>query len=134
MRTQRKLPAALSVVLPDFALICADFALLEETDDRYAYLLDLGRALPGIPEDARSDDWLVRGCMSRVWMHRGAHGIEADSDALMVRGLLAILLSAAAAGVAADVADLLSRTRLQGLISMQRSNGLAAAAERLRAL
>ena len=119
---------------PSFAALCADFAALDAAEDRYAYLLDLARMLPGIPQERRRDDMLVRGCLSRVWLCNGPSGPEADSDAQSVRGLLFLLLRAAAEGAEVEAAQVLRAAGLEGLISAQRGNGLAAAAARLREL
>ncbi len=82
--------------------ITENFELLDEWDDRYRYLIELGRALPELPEDARTEANKVRGCASQVWLRtdlrpNGASGpvleFVGDSDAHIVRGLIAILLA-----------------------------------------
>jgi cysteine desulfuration protein SufE len=82
--------------------ILDNFALLDEWDDRYRYVIELGRTLPPLPEGARSDANKVRGCASQVWLAtdirpNGAAGpvlaFAGDSDAHIVRGLIAILFS-----------------------------------------
>ena len=82
--------------------IIENFELLDEWDDRYRYLIELGRSLPELPEAARSEANKVRGCASQVWMQtevkpNGASGpvleFAGDSDAHIVRGLIAILLT-----------------------------------------
>jgi len=74
------------------------FALLDEWEDRYAYLIDLGRALPDFPEDYKNECNLVKGCTSRVWMvlkegEDGCLSLQADSDAHIVRGLIALVIA-----------------------------------------
>lgn len=73
------------------------FALLDNWEDRYAYLIDLGRKLPPYPEAARDETHLVKGCTSQVWMilktEDGRLAILADSDAHIVRGLIALVIA-----------------------------------------
>ena len=82
--------------------ITADFELLDDWEDRYRYLIELGRGLPPLPEAARTEANKVRGCASRVWLAtevEGAAGarprlsFKGDSDAHIVRGLIAILFA-----------------------------------------
>src|ERR1700741_386589 len=83
--------------------IRADFALLDEWEDRYRYLIELGRGLPPFPEALRTDANKVRGCVSQVWLagalKHGASGaapvleFQGDSDAHIVRGLVAVLFA-----------------------------------------
>ncbi|MEM6930314.1 MAG: SufE family protein, partial [Myxococcota bacterium] len=73
-----------------------NFDLFDEWDERYRYLIELGRKLPAYPEDARDEDHKVRGCMSQVWFVQqddpeGRLRFEGDSDAMIVKGLIAIL-------------------------------------------
>lgn len=75
-----------------------NFSLFDDWEDRYRYLIDLGRKLPHMDETFRTDEHLVRGCTSQVWLlsdvKDGAFHFQADSDAHIVRGLIAILMSA----------------------------------------
>ena len=83
--------------LPPLKDIQETFALLQEWEDRYAYLIDVGRKLPEFPENYKNDCNLVKGCTSRVWMvlreKDGCIHIQADSDAHIVRGLIALVIS-----------------------------------------
>src|SRR3954452_17414268 len=88
--------------MTDIAEIIDNFSLLDEWDDRYRYVIELGRTLPPLPDDARTEANKVRGCASQVWLVThvrpdGAAGpalsFEGDSDALIVRGLIAILFA-----------------------------------------
>ena len=83
-------------------VIIENFELLDEWDDRYRYLIELGRALPPLPDAARSDANKVQGCASQVWLStsikpNGSSGpvlaFEGDSDAHIVRGLIAVLFA-----------------------------------------
>ena len=83
--------------------IRSDFALLDDWEDRYRYLIELGRELPALPEALRTDANKVRGCVSQVWLasaarHNGAGDaavleFQGDSDAHIVRGLIAVLFA-----------------------------------------
>lgn len=72
------------------------FEIFDDWEERYAYLIELGRKLPPYPEEARDEAHRVRGCVSRVWLTHREEGetihFDADSDAFIVKGLVAILL------------------------------------------
>src|SRR5262245_19591867 len=92
---------ALASLMPSFDEIVSDFEVLDDWEDRYRYVIELGRKLPPLPETARTDENKVRGCVSQVWLFTSLDGQNAtprlsfvgDSDAHIVRGLIAILLS-----------------------------------------
>ena len=127
--------------------IVDDFSLLDEWDDRYRYVIELGRALPPMPDSAHSDANKVQGCTSQVWLisHVAPNGpqgpvltFEGDSDAHIVRGLVAILIAlysgkAAREILATDALDLFDRIGLRENLPPQRSNGLRSMVERIRA-
>ncbi|TCK31266.1 cysteine desulfuration protein SufE [Ancylobacter aquaticus] len=126
--------------------IIEDFELLDNWDDRYRYLIELGRALPPFPEERRTEQAKVQGCASQVWLvSEPSGGAEAprlafhgDSDAHIVRGLVAILLalysdSPARDILAADPAAVFARIGLKDHLTPQRSNGLRSMVERIRA-
>ena len=88
--------------LPSIDEIVENFALLDQWDDRYRYVIELGRALAPLPETARTDANKVQGCASQVWLATETHAdsqagpmlsFVGDSDAHIVRGLIAILLA-----------------------------------------
>lgn len=84
--------------MPQLLEIQETFSLLEDWEDRYAYLIDLGRKLPNFPDEARNNNNIVKGCTSQVWMilscnDNGCVEIKADSDAHIVRGLIALVIS-----------------------------------------
>src|SRR5262245_37932283 len=92
--------------------IRADFALLDEWEDRYRYLIELGRSLPPFPEALRTDANKVRGCVSQVWLasavkHNGGAApvldFQGDSDAHIVRGLVAVLFTLVQAKTPAEI-------------------------------
>lgn len=123
--------------------IVADFAFLDDWDDRYKYLIDLGRALPPFPEDKRDETRKVRGCASQVWLdptvEDGRIVFAGDSDAHIVKGLVAVLLAlysgkTAAEILAVDPGAALSPLDLSAHLTPQRSNGLASMVNRIRTI
>lgn len=76
--------------------IIEEFALFDDWSDRYEYIIDLGKRNPAFPEEEKTDENLIRGCQSQVWVKarfsEGRLWFEGDSDALIVRGLLSLLL------------------------------------------
>lgn len=123
-----------------------DFAVLDEWEDRYRYVIELGRALPPLPEESRTEENKVRGCASQVWLatHVGEKDgaakltFDADSDAHIVRGLIAILLSIyndklATEIIATDADPIFSELGLKEHLTQQRANGLASMIARIRA-
>ncbi len=126
--------------------IIDNFALLDEWDDRYRYLIELGRELPVMPEDARTAANKVQGCASQVWLSTeiapdGADGpvltFRGDSDAHIVRGLVAVLLAlysgkAASEILSLDAVALFERLGLREHLTPQRSNGFRSMVERIR--
>ena len=128
--------------------IVENFTLLDEWDDRYRYVIELGRTLPPLPENAHTEANKVRGCASQVWLlthvkpDGGAAGpilsFDGDSDAHIVRGLIAILLALYSGKHAKEILDtdtleLFKRIRLRDGLTPQRSNGLRSMVERIRA-
>lgn len=127
--------------------IKSDFDLLDDWEDRYRYLIELGRALPPMPQDLKTESTKVRGCASQVWLHsrviQDDSGrsprltFEGDSDAHIVRGLVAILLAIYNGRPAEEIlahdsqADF-AALGLQDHLTPQRSNGLASMVERVR--
>ncbi len=126
--------------------IVDNFTLLEQWDDRYRYVIELGRTLPPLPEAAHSEANKVRGCVSQVWLVTrvkpdGAAGpvltFDGDSDAHIVRGLIAILLAlysgkSAREILGTDALALFDRIGLRENLTPQRSNGLRAMVERIQ--
>ncbi len=127
--------------------IVENFALLDEWDDRYRYVIELGRTLPPLAERAHTDSNKVQGCASQVWLLThvkpdGAAGpilsFEGDSDAHIVRGLVAILFALYSGKrardiLATDAIALFDRIGLRENLTPQRSNGLRSMVERIRA-
>ena len=123
-----------------------NFELLGDWEERYRYIIDLGRKLPPMAESDHIDANKVRGCMSQVWMtHRVNPGpplsidLQGDSDSHLVKGLIALLFMlcsgrTSAEILATDVASIFSRLGLENHITMNRRNGFYAMVERIRAI
>lgn len=126
--------------------IVENFTLLDEWDDRYRYVIELGRNLPPLADSAHIDANKVQGCASQVWLVThvkpdGASGpvltFEGDSDAHIVRGLVAILFAlysgkSAREILATDAIALFDRIGLRENLTPQRSNGLRSMVERIQ--
>ena len=122
--------------------VVADFELLDDWEDRYRYVIELGKRLSPLPDAERTEANKVRGCASQVWLVTEPQTdrsirFRGDSDAHIVRGLMAILLRlfsgrTAAEILAFDTRGAFDRLGLSGHLSAQRSNGLAAMAQRIR--
>lgn len=127
--------------------IQADFEFLDEWEDRYRYVIELGRELPALSDADKNDQTKVRGCASQVWLvtERDVSGDGADpvlkfrgeSDAMIVQGLIAILLAIYNGKPATEIAAIDAHAIFAGLglndhLTPQRSNGLKSMIERIR--
>jgi cysteine desulfuration protein SufE len=125
--------------------IIADFELLDDWEDRYRYLIEIGRQLPPLPDEKKTDANKVRGCASQVWLstHPATRDgkpvlhFEGDSDALIVRGLVAIALAlfdnkTPAEIRATDAEAVFDRLDLRAHLTAQRANGLRSLVDRIR--
>lgn len=123
--------------------IVENFALFDDWEERYRYLIDLGKQLPPMDDSLKTDENFVRGCTSQVWMvaedRAGVYHFTADSDAHIVRGLIAVLLSAyqgkSAEEIAAiDIDAAFQEIGLDQHLSPNRRNGFFAMVEKIKAL
>ena len=122
--------------------LAAEFELLGDWEERYRYVIDLGRDLAPLTDAERSEANKVRGCASQVWLVTepragGMLRFRGDSDAHIVRGLIAILLRLYSGRRAAEISAFdakaaLDKLGLSGALSAQRSNGLASMVARIR--
>jgi cysteine desulfuration protein SufE len=126
--------------------IIGDFELLDDWEDRYRYLIELGRELQPLPDAARTDANKVRGCASQVWLdthvERNGDGeptltFLGDSDAHIVRGLVYLILTFYSGRRARDILDadaiaLFEKLGLTAHLTPQRANGARAMVERIR--
>lgn len=125
--------------------IIENFELLDEWDDRYRYLIELGRELAPLPEAAHNEDNKVRGCASQVWVETDIQRagdepvltFRGDSDAHIVRGLVYLVLALYSGRKAQDILttdaqDLFKRLGLDAHLTPQRSNGVRSMVERIK--
>jgi cysteine desulfuration protein SufE len=130
---------------PDIDEITSNFELLDDWDDRYRYLIELGRTLAPLPDADRTDANKVRGCASQVWVATTtreapdgpALDLRGDSDAHIVRGLVALVLALYSGRPAREIVDtdafaLFERLGLAAHLTPQRSNGVRAMVDRIR--
>lgn len=126
---------------PAFEDLAETFAFLDDWEDRYRHVIELGRAMPPLAEEFRVPALKVDGCASQVWLRPvvdgGRFDFQGDSDAMIVRGLIAVLHALYAGLPVAEIARIdapaeLGRLGLNEHLSSQRSNGLRAMVERIR--
>ncbi|MEL6232968.1 MAG: SufE family protein [Pseudomonadota bacterium] len=128
-----------------FDEIAENFAFLEDWEERYRYLIELGRDMAPLPAALKTDGARVQGCASQVWLVPRQEGsgpaariaFDGDSDAMIVRGLIALLRILVNGRHASDIAALdaqaeFGRLDLSGHLSAQRSNGLRAMVQRIK--
>jgi cysteine desulfuration protein SufE len=140
--------AAPAGVSADFEEIVENFELFDDWEDRYRYVIELGRAMPPLPDARKTSATKVEGCASQVWlvpeMRRNAAGqrclhFDGDSDAMIVRGLIAVLRALYSGRPLDNITSIdaqaeLGRLGLEQHLSSQRSNGLKAMVRRLNDL
>ena len=127
--------------------IRADMALFDDWEDRYRYIIELGRSLDTFPEEMRTDANKVRGCASQVWLTSSLKSpapgapevldLRGDSDAHIVRGLVAVLLAVyqgktPAEALSTDARSVFAEFGLKEHLTPQRSNGFSSMVERLQ--
>lgn len=124
--------------------IIEDFSYLEEWEDRYRYVIELGKALPDLPDSDKTAENKVRGCASQVWMVTETSDgpdpvltFRGDSDAHIVRGLVAIVLTIYSGKHASDIArldalEIFGKIGLIEHLSAQRANGLRSMVKRIQ--
>lgn len=139
--------AGLPVIEPVAAFdeLSDNFELFDDWEDRYRYIIDLGKKLPALPDELKVDGYKVRGCMSQVWLvpshvpgDESRFAFAADSDAHIVKGLIHILAALYTGKTSAEVSaiDAEESFRTLGLdqhLSPSRRNGLVSMVERIRA-
>ena len=129
----------------DLNQLIEDFSLFDDWEDRYAYLIDMGKKIDGLPEDLKTEDRLVKGCTSKVWLELNWQGqgakksldIKADSDAIIVRGLVALVMKVYGGCTPQDVADInmqqgFKEMGLDAHLSPSRRNGFFSMIETIR--
>lgn len=130
----------------DTEKLISNFEFLDEWEDRYALLIDLAKKLPEIPDEYKTEENKVRGCMSQVWMVTQVDDSDppviefiADSDSHIVKGLISVLLIVYSGKTAEeirgiDIEDIFSKLNLASHLSPNRRNGFYAMLERIRNL
>jgi cysteine desulfuration protein SufE len=125
-----------------FQEIAENLSFLDDWEDRYKYIIELGQALPALEPDERNAGNRVNGCVSQVWLVSERDGTairyRGESDAMIVRGLVAILIALYSGRPAKEIAEtdaiaIFDELGLREHLSTQRSNGLVAMVNRIRA-
>ena len=120
--------------------IVEEFSMYEEWLDKYEYIIELGKALKDYPEEAKIDDKLIKGCQSRVWLdykvEDGKIFFNADSDAIITKGIIALLIRVMNGRTAQDIVDMdlyfIDAIGLGENLSPTRSNGLLAMIKQMK--
>tara|TARA_B110000238_G_scaffold97803_1_gene106536 strand:+ start:6465 stop:6881 length:417 start_codon:yes stop_codon:yes gene_type:complete len=122
------------------AEIVEDFELFDDWMQKYEYLIDLGKELAPIKEKYKTKDNLIKGCQSRVWLHaehtQGKIIFTADSDAIMTKGIVAILINVLSNQEPKDIAtaklDFINEIGLKEQLSATRANGLVSMIKKMK--
>ncbi|MBC7891072.1 MAG: SufE family protein [Sphingobacteriaceae bacterium] len=120
--------------------IIDEFALFDDWADKYEYIIDLGKKLPPLGEQYKTEENIIKGCQSRVWLHANLDGallkFEADSDAIIVKGLVSILVRTLSGHTPKEIANAdvyaLEKVGLQQHLAQTRSNGLASMLKQMK--
>ena len=121
--------------------IIDDFSMYEEWLDKYEYLIELGKSLEGLPDEKKTEDRLIKGCQSRVWLdceiRDGKLFFDADSDAVITRGIIAMLISVYSGRTPEEILQddfsFLNALGLKENLSPTRANGLVSMIATIRA-
>ena len=122
------------------AEVVDDFSMYDEWLDKYEYLIDLGHRLPPFPEELKTEDRLIKGCQSRVWLDTTAEDgrlfFRADSDAIITKGIISLLIGVYSGRTAREIAEddfsFIERLGLRENLSPTRANGLASMVATIR--
>ncbi len=120
--------------------IVEEFSLFDSWDDKYEYIIDLGKKLPALDEEHKKDDNKVRGCQSTVWLvaddKEGRIFYKADSDAIIVKGLISMLIRVLSGQKADDIVnaklDFINKIGMMTHLAQTRSNGLLAMVKQMK--
>lgn len=112
--------------------IIEDFSLFDNWEDKYEYVIDLGKKLPTLSEDYKTEEYKIKGCQSSVWIHSyfkdGKVYYEGDSDAVIVKGLVSLMIKVLSGHSPKDIVsaplDFINATGLSSHLAQTRSNGL----------
>ena len=117
-----------------------EFAFLEDWEQKYEYIIDLGKELDGLPDDKKTDDNLIRGCQSKVWIDAeftdGKLFFNADSDGILPKGIVSLLVRIYSGHSTQEILDsdfdFISEIGLQEFLSPSRANGLMAMTKQIK--
>ena len=120
--------------------IIDEFSMFDQWDDKYQYIIDLGKSLPPMEEQYKTEDRLIKGCQSRVWLYselKDGHVLfHADSDAIITKGLVALMVRAlsgqAPKAIVEAPVDFIDKIGLKDHLSPTRSNGLLAMVKQMK--
>lgn len=120
--------------------IVEEFAFLEDWEQKYEYIIDLGKELKGLPEDKKTDGNLIKGCQSQVWIDAsfedGKLYFDADSDGILPKGIISLLVSIYSGHTTQEILDsdfdFISQIGLQEFLSPSRANGLMAMTKQIK--
>ena len=121
--------------------IVEEFDLFDDAMDKYEYIIDLGKKLPQLDTKFTTDDFLVKGCQSKVWLHAyekdGRIFFEADSNTAITKGIIALLIRVLSGQKSTDIINaplsFIDKINLRSHLSSQRSNGLTAMLQKMKA-
>ncbi len=122
------------------AEIVEEFELFDDQMDKYEYIIDLGKKLPALEAKYQTDDFLVKGCQSKVWLHAyekdGLLFFEADSNTAITKGIVALLVRVLSGQKPSDILSaqlgFIDKINLRAHLSSQRSNGLTSMIQRIK--
>ena len=117
-----------------------DFAFLSDWEQKYEYIIDLGKELKGLPEEKKNEDILIKGCQSQVWLDAelrdGKIFFLADSDGILPKGIISLLVRVYSGHTAEEILaadfDFISKIGLQEFLSPSRANGLASMIKQIK--
>ncbi|MFL9845876.1 SufE family protein [Flavobacterium rhizosphaerae] len=120
--------------------IIDEFSMFEDWEERYQYVIDLGKSLPLISEQYKTDDYIIKGCQSKVWLHaeqqNGNVIFTADSDAILTKGLIAIMIRVFSGQNPQDIlqadTDFIDEIGLKEHLSPTRANGLVSMIKQIK--
>lgn len=120
--------------------IIEEFAMFDDWEERYQYMIDLGKTLPLIDEQYKTDDHIIKGCQSKVWVHADLKddkvAFTADSDAIITKGIIAILIRVFSNQHPKDIieadTDFIDEIGLKEHLSPTRANGLVSMIKQLK--
>ena len=117
-----------------------DFVFLSDWEQKYEYIIDLGKELKGLPEEKKKEDILIKGCQSQVWLDAelrdGKIFFLADSDGILPKGIISLLVGVYSGHTAEEILaadfDFISKIGLQEFLSSSRANGLASMIKQIK--